>query len=153
MCLLAVIDPTPRGRAARQPSTLPTEIMTAYSGQEAGAGSAVFTVKQIAKQAREFAPANTGICSTAPARRGAREKVLVHRLAIQGTQILHRFLTCGSHVGGPFSTELLCDRHLMTSRLIGARSHYPMWAKIRASITAIPNIETVFSLAFEAMVI
>jgi carboxypeptidase C (cathepsin A) len=156
MLLSAVIDSNAAAGEQRQLSTLPTEIMTAHFHKKLAPDLQKLTVEQIAKQAREFASGEylEYLFDGARATQAQREKVLSNMARYTG--LSKSFIdSLDLRVPlGPFSTELLRDRHLMTSRLDSRFAGYQLDAG--ANNTSFDysnsNIENCFLTAFEAYV-
>jgi hypothetical protein len=156
MLLSAVIDSNAAAGEQRQLSTLPTEIMTAHFHKKLAPDLQKLTVEQIAKQAREFASGEylEYLFDGARATQAQRDKVLANMARYTG--LSKTFIdSLDLRVPlGPFSTELLRDRHLMTSRLDSRFAGYQLDAG--ANNTSFDysnsNIENCFLTAFEAYV-
>src|SRR5260370_11039522 len=156
MLLSAVIDSNASAGEQRQLSTLPTEIMTAHYNKKLPPDLQNLTVDQIAKQAREFASGEylEYLFDGARATGAQREKVLTDMARYTG--LAKPFVDAlDLRVPlGPFSTELLRDRHLMTSRLDSRFAGYQLDAG--ATNTSFDysnaNIEDCFLTAFEAYI-
>jgi carboxypeptidase C (cathepsin A) len=119
MLLSSVIDTNAGAGIQRQLSTLPTEIMTAHFHKKLPPDLQKLTVAQIADQARQFASGEylEFLLDGARASQTQREKVLTNMARFTG--LPKAFLDANDLLIplGPFSTELLRDQHLMTSRL------------------------------------
>jgi carboxypeptidase C (cathepsin A) len=119
MLLSAVIDSNAGAGIQRQLSTLPTEIMTAHYHKKLPPELQKLSVEQIAAQARQFASGEylEYLFDGARATPAQREKVLTNMARMTG--LSKAFVDANDLIVplGPFSTELLRDRHLMTSRL------------------------------------
>ena len=119
MLLSAVIDTNAGAGIQRQLSTLPTEIMTAHYHKKLPPELQKLTVEQIAEQARQFASGEylEYLFDGARATPAQRDKVLTNMARLTG--LSKAFVDANDLIVplGPFSTELLRDRHLMTSRL------------------------------------
>lgn len=156
MLLSAVISSEASAGEQRQLQTLPTEIMTAHYHKKLPSDLEKLSVEQMAKQAREFASGEylEYLFDGARATQTAREKVLTDMARYTG--LSKGFLDAMDlRVPlGPFSTELLRDRHLMTSRLDSRFAGYQLDAG--ATNTSFDysnaNIEDCFLTAFEAYV-
>ena len=157
MLLSAVIDVNASAGEQRQLMTLPTEIMTAHYHKKLPPDLQKLSVEQIAKQAREFASGEylEYLFDGARATEAQREKVLTDFVALHGAveAATSTASICASPLG-PFSTELLRDQHLMTSRLDSRFAGYQLDAG--ATNTSFDfsnaNIENCFLTAFEAYV-
>jgi carboxypeptidase C (cathepsin A) len=156
MLLSAVIDSNAAAGEQRQLSTLPTEIMTAHYHKKLPADLQKLSVEQIAGQARSFASGEylEYLFDGARATQAQREKVATNFARLTG---LSKTFVDGLDIRvplGPFSTELLRDRHLMTSRLDSRFAGYQQDAG--SSATAFDfsnaNIEDCFLTAFQAYV-
>ena len=156
MLLSAIIDVNANAGEQRQLATLPTEIMTAHYHKKLPPELQKLSVEQIAQQARDFSSGEyldylfDGSRSTV-AQRG---KVLTDFAKLTG---LSKGYVDGLDLRvplGPFSTELLRDQHLMTSRLDSRFAGYQLDAG--ATNTSFDysnaNIEDCFLTAFEAYV-
>jgi carboxypeptidase C (cathepsin A) len=119
MLLSSVIDSNAGAGIQRQLSTLPTEIMTAHYHKRLAPDLQKLTVEQMAEQARRFASGEylEFLFDGARAAPAQREKVLSGMARLSG--LSRGFLDANDLIVplGPFSTELLRDQHLMTSRL------------------------------------
>ena len=137
-------------------STLPTEIMTAHFHKKLPPDLQKLTVEQIAKQAREFASGEylEYLFDGARATEAQRDKVLTDMSRYTGLSKTFIDALDLRVPLGPFSTELLRDRHLMTSRLDSRFAGYQLDAG--ATNTSFDfsnaNIEDCFLTAFEAYV-
>ena len=156
MLLSAIFDVNAAAGEQRQLSTLPTEIMTAHYHKKLAPDLQKLSVEQIAKQAREFASGEylEYLFDGARATQAQREKVLADMSRYTG---LSKSYIDGLDLRvplGPFSTELLRDRHMMTSRLDSRFAGYQLDAG--AANTSFDfsnaNIEDCFLTAFEAYV-
>ncbi|MGA7236046.1 MAG: peptidase S10 [Bryobacteraceae bacterium] len=156
MLLSAVIDANASAGEQRQLQTLPTEIMTAHFHKKQSPDLQKLTVEQIAKQARDFASGEylEYLFDGTRATRAQRDKVLTDFSRYTG---LPKGFVDGLdlRVGlGPFSTELMRDQHLMTSRLDSRFYGYQLDAG--ANNTSFDysnaNIEDCFLTAFEAYI-
>ncbi len=156
MLLSAVIDANASAGEQRQLQTLPTEIMTAHYHKKQAPDLQKLTVEQMAKQARDFASGEylEYLFDGARATRAQHDKVLTDFSRYTG---LPKSYVDGLdlRVGlGPFSTELMRDQHLMTSRLDSRFYGYQLDGG--ASNTSFDysnaNIENCFLTAFEAYV-
>ena len=156
MLLSAVIDSNASAGEQRQLATLPTEIMTAHYHKKQPAELQKLSVEQMAKQAREFASGEylEYLFDGARATQAQREKVLTEMARYTGLS--------KAFVGsldlrvplGPFSTELLRDTHMMTSRLDSRFAGYQIDGGANATSFDFSNanIENCFLTAFEAYV-
>jgi carboxypeptidase C (cathepsin A) len=156
MLLSAVIDTNAAAGEQRQLSTLPTEIMTAHFHKKLPPDLQKLSVAQIADQARAFASGEylEYLFDGARATPAQREKVLNDMVRYTG---LPKAFIDGLDLRvplGPFSTELLRDRHLMTSRLDSRFAGYQIDGG--ASSTSFDysnaNIENCFLTCFQAFV-
>jgi carboxypeptidase C (cathepsin A) len=156
MLLSAVISSSANAGEQRQLSTLPTEIMTAHYHKKLAPDLQKLSVDQIAKQAREFASGEylEYLFDGARATQAQREKTLTAMARYTG---LSKSFVDSMDLRvplGPFSTELLRDRHLMTSRLDSRFTGYQLDAG--ANQTSFDysnaNIENCFLTAFEAYI-
>ena len=156
MLLSAVISSNASAGEQRQLQTLPTEIMTAHYHKKLAPDLEKLSVEQMAKQAREFASGEylEYLFDGARATQAQREKVLTDFARYTG---LSKSYVDGLDLRtplGPFSTELLRDRHLMTSRLDSRFAGYQLDAgSANTSFDySNANIEDCFLTAFEAYV-
>jgi carboxypeptidase C (cathepsin A) len=156
MLLSAVIDSNASAGEQRQLSTLPTEIMTAHYHKKLPADLQKLTVEQIAKQARDFASGEylEYLYDGARATQAQREKVLTEFSRYTG---LPKPFVSGLDLRvplGPFSTELLREKHMMTSRLDSRFAGYQIdgGANQTSFDFSNANIENCFLTAFEAYV-
>jgi carboxypeptidase C (cathepsin A) len=119
MLLSAVFDSNASAGIQRQLGTLATEIMTAHYHKKLPPELQKLSVEQIADQARQFASGEylEYMFDGARAAQAQREKVLTNMARLTG--LSKAFVDASDLIVplGPFSTELLRDRHLMTSRL------------------------------------
>jgi len=154
MLLSAVIDADASAGEQRQLQTLPTEIMTAYYHKKLPPDLQKLSIDQIAKQAREFSSGEylEYLFDGARATDAQRNKVAADFARFTGLSkgfVLSQDLRVGL---GPFSTELMRDRHMMTSRLDSRFAGYQLDAG--ANNTSFDfsnaNIEDCFLTAFEA---
>ena len=157
MLLSAVIDANASAGEQRQLQTLPTEIMTAHYHKKLPPDLQKLSVEQIAKRAREFASGEY----LEYLFDGARATDARARQGSHGFRALHRPLQRASSMSldlrvplGPFSTELMRDQHMMTSRLDSRFAGYQLDAG--ATNTSFDfsnaNIEDCFLTAFQAYV-
>jgi carboxypeptidase C (cathepsin A) len=156
MLLSAVIDINAAAGEQRQLSTLPTEIMTAHYHKKLPPELQKLSVEQIAKQARDFSSGEylEYLFDGARATPSQREKVLTDFARYTG---LSKSFVSNMDLRvplGPFSTELLRDKHMMTSRLDSRFAGYQLDAG--ANNTSFDysnaNIENCFLTAFQAYV-
>jgi len=156
MLLSAVISSNASAGEQRQLQTLPTEIMTAHYHKKLPPDLQKLSVEQIAKQAREFASGEylEYLFDGARATQAQREKVMTDMARYTG---LSKSFLDGLDLRvplGPFSTELLREQHLMTSRLDSRFAGYQLDAG--ATNTSFDysnaNIEDCFLTAFESYV-
>ena len=156
MLLSAVIDSNAGAGIQRNLSTLPTEIMTAHYHKRLALDLQKLTVDEIAEQARRFASGEylEYLFAGARASDAQREKVLATMARLTG---LPKGFIDGLDMRvplGPFSTELLRDRHLMTSRLDSRFAGYQIDGG--SSSTSFDfsnaNIENCFLTCFEAYI-
>jgi carboxypeptidase C (cathepsin A) len=156
MLLSAIIDSNASAGEQRQLATFPTEVMTAHFHKKLPPDLQKLSVEQIAKAARDFAGGEylEYLFDGARATQTQREKVLTTFSRMTG---LSKSFVDGLDIRvplGPFSTELLRDQHLMTSRLDSRFAGY----QIDGGATATSfdysnaNIENCFLTAFEAYV-
>jgi len=156
MLLSAVIASGASAGEQRQLSTLPTEIMTAHYHKKLSPDLQKLTVEQMAKQARDFASGEylEYLFDGARATQAQREKVLTDMSRYTG--LSKGFInSLDLRVPlGPFSTELLRDQHLMTSRLDSRFAGYQLDGGANATSFdySNANIENCFLTAFEAYV-
>lgn len=156
MLLSAVIDANESAGEQRQLQTLPTEIMTAHFHKKLPPDLQKLSVEQIANRAREFASGEylEYLFDGARATQAEHDKVLTDFTRLTG---LSRGFVNSMDLRiplGPFSTELLRDQHLMTSRLDSRFAGYQLDAG--ATNTSFDysnaNIEDCFLTAFEAYI-
>jgi carboxypeptidase C (cathepsin A) len=156
MLLSAVIDSNAGAGIQRQLSTLPTEIMTAHFHKKLAPELEKLSVEQMADQARQFASGEylEYLFDGARATDAQREKVLTDMSRYTG--LSKAFIAANEMLVplGPFSTELLRDRHLMTSRLDSRFAGYQIDAGSTATSFDFSNanIEDCFLTAFEAYI-
>jgi carboxypeptidase C (cathepsin A) len=156
MLLSAVIDSSAGAGEQRQLTTLPTEIMTAYYHKKLGPDLQKLTPDQMAEQARQFASGEylEYLFDGARATQAQREKVLNDMVRYTGLSKAFLDALDLRVPLGPFSTELLRDQHLMTSRLDSRFAGYQLDAG--ATNTSFDfsnaNIEDCFLTAFEAYI-
>jgi carboxypeptidase C (cathepsin A) len=156
MLLSAVIDSNASAGEQRQLQTLPTEIMTAHYHKKQAADLQKLTVEQMAAKAREFASGEylEYLFDGARATHAQRDKVLTDFSRYTG---LPKSYVDGLDIRvplGPFSTELMRDQHLMTSRLDSRFFGYQIdgGATNTSFDYSNANIEDCFLTAFEAYV-
>ncbi len=156
MLLSAVIDANASAGEQRQLATLPTEIMTAHYHKRQSPDLEKLSVEQIAKQAREFASGEylEYLFDGARATQAQREKVLTDFSRYTG---LSKGFVSGLDLRvplGPFSTELLREKHMMTSRLDSRFAGYQIdgGSNQTSFDFSNANIENCFLTAFEAYV-
>ncbi|HEX3876356.1 MAG TPA: peptidase S10 [Bryobacteraceae bacterium] len=156
MLLSAVIDANASAGEQRQLQTLPTEIMTAHYHKKQPADLQKLSVDQMADKAREFASGEylEYLFDGARATQAQRDKVLTDFSRYTG---LPKGFVDNLDLRvplGPFSTELMRDKHLMTSRLDSRFFGYQLDAG--ANNTSFDfsnaNIENCFLTAFEAYI-
>jgi len=156
MLLSAVIDSNAGAGIQRQLTTLPTEIMTAHYHKKLPPDLQKLSVTQIAEQARQFASGEylEYLFDGARAPQAQREKVLNNMARLTG--LSKAFVDANDLLIplGPFSTELLRDRHLMTSRLDSRFAGYQIDAgSTNTSFDfSNANIENCFLTAFESYI-
>jgi len=156
MLLSAVIDANAGAGIQRQLSTLPTEIMTAHYHKKLAPELQKLSVEQMAEQARQFASGEylEYLFDGARATDAQREKVLTDLSRYTG--LSKAFIAANDMLIplGPFSTELLRDRHLMTSRLDSRFAGYQIDAGSTSTTFDFSNanIENCFLTAFEAYI-
>jgi len=156
MLLSAVIDSNASAGEQRQLSTLPTEIMTAHYHKKVPPDLQKLTVAQMAKQARDFASGEylEYLFDGARATQAQREKVLTDFARYTG---LPKSFVNNLDIRvplGPFSTELMRDDHMMTSRLDSRFAGYQIdGGSTNTSFDfSNANIENCFLTAFQAYV-
>ncbi len=156
MLLSAVIDSNASAGIQRQLATLPTEIMTAHYHKKLPPELQKLSVTQIAEQARQFASGEylEFLFDGARATPAQREKVLSDMARLTG--LSKAFVDVNDLIVplGPFSTELLRDRHMMTSRLDSRFAGYQIDAGSTATSFDFSNanIENCFLTCFEAYI-
>ena len=156
MLLSAVIATDAGAGIQRQLSTLPTEIMTAHYHKKLAPELQKLTVEQIAEQARQFAAGEylEYLFDGARASQAQRDKVLDNMARYTG--LSKAFIDANDLLIplGPFSTELLRDRHLMTSRLDSRFAGYQIDAGSTSTSFDFSNanIENCFLTCFQAYV-
>ncbi len=153
MLLSAVIDSNAGAGIQRNLGTLVTEIMTAHYHRKLAPELQKLSVEQIADQARQFASGEylEYLFDGARASQALHDRVL-NDLA-RYTGLSKAFLEANDMriPLGPFSTELLRDAHLMTSRLDSRFAGYQIDAgAMNTSFDfSNANIENCFLTAFE----
>jgi carboxypeptidase C (cathepsin A) len=156
MLLSAVIDADASAGEQRQLQTLPTEIMTAWYHKKLPPDLQKLSVDQIAKQARDFASGEYLEYLFDGARATEAQKNKIATDFARFTGLSKGFVqSLDMRVGlGPFSTELMRDQHMMTSRLDSRFAGYQLDAG--ANNTSFDfsnaNIEDCFLTAFQAYV-
>lgn len=156
MLLSAVIAADAAAGEQRQLSTLPTEVMTAWYHKKLPPDLQKLSVEQIAKQARDFASGEYLEYLFDGTRATEAQKNKVATDFARFTGLSKGFVqSLDMRVGlGPFSTELMRDQHMMTSRLDSRFAGYQLDAG--ANNTSFDfsnaNIEDCFLTAFEAYV-
>jgi carboxypeptidase C (cathepsin A) len=156
MLLSAVIDSNAAAGEQRQLSTLPTEIMTAHYHKKLPPDLQKLSVTEIAKRAREFSSGEyleylfDGTRATA----AERDKVATDFAKFTG---LSKGFVSSMDIRvplGPFSTELMRDKHLMTSRLDSRFAGYQLdgGATNTSFDFSNANIEDCFLTAFQAYI-
>ena len=156
MLLSATFDVNANAGEQRQLMTLPTEIMTAHYHKKLAPDLQKLTVEQMAKQARDFASGEylEYLFDGARATQAQREKVLTDMSRYTG---LSKSFISSLDLRvplGPFSTELMRDQHLMTSRLDSRFYGYQIdgGAQNTSFDFSNANIENCFLTAFEAYI-
>jgi carboxypeptidase C (cathepsin A) len=154
MLLSAVIDTNAAAGEQRQLSTLPTEVMTAYYHKKLPPDLQKLSIDQIAKRARDFASGEylEYLFDGARATDAQRDKVAAEFARLTGLSkgfVLSQDLRVPL---GPFSTELLREQHLMTSRLDSRFAGYQLDAgSTNTSFDfSNANIEDCFLTAFQS---
>jgi carboxypeptidase C (cathepsin A) len=154
MLLSAVIDANAAAGEQRQLSTLPTEIMTAHYHKKQPADLQKLSVDQMAKQAREFSSGEylEYLFDGARTTEAQREKVLSDFARYTG---LPKPFVASLDLRvplGPFSTELMRDQHMMTSRLDSRFFGYQIdgGSNNTSFDFSNANIENCFLTAFQA---
>ena len=156
MLLSAIIDVNANAGEQRQLATLPTEIMTAHYHKKLPPDLQKLSVEQIADKAREFASGEylEYLFDGARATQAEREKVLTDFSRYTG--LPKPFVdSLDLRVPlGPFSTELMREKHMMTSRLDSRFAGYQIdgGATNTSFDFSNANIENCFLTAFEAYV-
>ncbi len=154
MLLSAVISSSAGAGIQRQLSTLPTEIMTAHYHKKLAPELQKLSVEQMAEQARQFASGEylEYLFDGARAPKAQREKVLTDMARLTG--LSKAFIDANDLIVplGPFSTELLRDRHLMTSRLDSRFAGYQIDGGSNSTSFDFSNanIENCFLTAFQS---
>jgi carboxypeptidase C (cathepsin A) len=156
MLLSAVIDSNAAAGEQRQLSTLPTEIMTAHFHKKQPPDLQRLSVEQMAVKAREFASGEylEYLFDGNRATQAEREKVLTDFSRYTGMPKPYVDSLDLRVPLGPFSTELLRDQHLMTSRLDSRFAGYQIdgGAANTSFDFSNANIENCFLTAFEAYI-
>jgi len=156
MLLSAVIDAGASAGIQRQLSMLPTEVMTAHFHKRLPPDLQKLSVEQIAEQARQFTSGEylEYLFDGARATAAQRDKVTSEMARLTG---LSRAFVASNDLMiplGPFSTELLRDRHLMTGRLDSRFAGYQIDGGATATSFDFSNanIENCFLTAFESYI-
>lgn len=156
MLLSAVIDANASAGEQRQLQTLPTEIMTAHYHKKLPPDLQKLSIDQIAKRAREFASGEylEYLFDGTRATEAQRDKVAADFARFTGLS-KNFVMSLDLRVPlGPFSTEIMRDQHMMTSRLDSRFAGYQLDAG--AANTSFDfsnaNIEDCFLTAFQAYV-
>jgi len=154
--LSSVIDASANAGIQRQLGTLATEIMTAHYHKKLPPELQKLSVEQIADQARQFASGEylEYMFDGARATTAQRDKVVTNMARLTG--LSKAFVDTSDLMVplGPFSTELLRDRHLMTSRLDSRFAGYQIDAGATATSFDFSNanITNCFLVCFEAYI-
>jgi len=154
--LSSVIDASANAGIQRQLGTLATEIMTAHYHKKLPPELQKLSVEQIADQARQFASGEylEYMLDGARATPAQRDKVVTNMARLTG--LSKAFVDASDLIVplGPFSTELLRDRHLMTSRLDSRFAGYQFDAVSTATCFDFcnANITNCFLVCFEAYI-
>ncbi len=156
MLLSATFDVNANAGEQRQLMTLPTEIMTAHYHKKLAPDLQKLTVEQMARQARDFASGEylEYLFDGARATQAQRDKVLTDMARYTGlSKTFINSLDLRVPLG-PFSTELMRDQHLMTSRLDSRFAGYQIDGGAQATSFDFSNanIENCFLTAFQAYV-
>ena len=156
MLLSAVIDINAAAGEQRQLSTLPTEIMTAHYHKKLPPDLQKLSVADIAKKAREFASGEylEYLFDGARATQTERDKVAADFAKYTGLSKGY-VSSMDLRVGlGPFSTELMREKHMMTSRLDSRFAGYQLdGGSTNTSFDfSNANIEDCFLTAFQAYI-
>jgi len=153
MLLSAVIDADAGAGEQRQLTTLPTEIMTAYYHKKLAADLEKLTPAEMADRARAFASGEYLEAIFDGNRQTPAQHAKVVADLARYTGLSPQFLEDNDLriPLGPFSTELLRDQHLMTSRLDSRFAGYQQDAGSTATAFdySNANIENSFLSAFE----
>lgn len=156
MLLSAVISADASAGEQRQLSTFPTEVMTAHYHKRLPPDLQKLNVEQIANKAREFGSGEylEYLFDGDRATQAEREKVATNFARLTG---LPKPYVSSMDVRvplGPFSTELLREQHMMTSRLDSRFAGYQIdgGAANTSFDYSNANIENCFLAAFEAYV-
>ena len=156
MLLSTIIDSNAGAGIQRNLGTLATEIMTAHYHKKVAPELQRLTAGQMAEQARRFASGDylELLFDGARAPEAQREKVLNDMARYTG--LSKAFLDANDLIVplGPFSTELMRDRHLMTSRLDSRFAGYQIDAgDTNTSFDfSNANISNCFLVCFEAYI-
>ncbi len=156
MLLSAIFDVNASAGIQRQLATLPTEIMTAHYHKKLAPDLQKLSVEQIADRARQFASGEylEFLFDGARATPAQRDKVLGDMSRYTG--LSKRFIDANDLLIplGPFSTELLRDQHLMTSRLDSRFAGYQIDGGSNSTSFDFSNanIENCFLTTFEAYI-
>jgi carboxypeptidase C (cathepsin A) len=156
MLLSAIFDTNASAGEQRQLGTLATEIMTAHYHKKLAPDLQKLSADQMAERARQFVSGEylEYLFDGARATPAFRDKVLAdmaHYTGLSRTFLIANDMRVAL---GAFSTELLRDRHMMTSRLDSRFTGY----LIDAGAATTPfdfsnaNIENCFLTCFEAYV-
>ena len=153
MLLSAIFDVNASAGIQRQLSTLPTEIMTAHYHKKLAPDLQKLSVAQIADRARQFASGEylEYLFDGARAPAAQRDKVATDMAGLIGLSKAFVLANDLMIPLGPFSTELLRDQHLMTSRLDSRFSGHQIDGGAMATSFDFSNanIENCFLTAFE----
>jgi carboxypeptidase C (cathepsin A) len=156
MLLSAVIASNASAGIQRQLATLPTEVMTAHYHKKLPPDLQKLSVTQIAEEARRFASGEylEYLFDGVRASDAQRENVLTDMSRLIG--LSKSFIAANQMLVplGPFSTELLRDQHLMTSRLDSRFVGYQIdgGAMNYSFDFSNANIENCFLTAFESYI-
>jgi carboxypeptidase C (cathepsin A) len=156
MLLSAVFDINASAGVQRNLGILPTEIMTAHYHKKLAPDLQKLSAGEMAEAARRFAAGEylEYMFDGARASKAQRDKTLAAMARLTG---LPADFIDGLDLRvplGPFSTELLRDRHLMTSRLDSRFAGYQIDAGSTATSFdySSANIENCFLTAFQAYI-
>lgn len=156
MLLSAVIDSNANAGIQRNLGIVPTEVMTAHYHKKLAPELQKLSVAQIADEARRFVSGEylEYLFDGARAPQAQREKVLTGMARLTG--LPRTFIDSLDLIVplSPFSTELLRDRHLMTSRLDARMAGYQIdGGDMNTSFDfSNANITNCFLACFEAYV-